>query len=283
MINNQKKFRLAFTTDVHLDFVHQKGIEAFCRAIVRSKPDALVITGDISEAPSIVDHLGFLDLHLESQCPIFFVLGNHDYYHGSINEVRNKMTNLFTYPEGCKKNLVPRLGWLGSSGVIPLTEKVALVGHDGWYDGGYADWYASKVNLHDYGLIKDLGVWCPDQHLRFAKINELAAESTVYVYEQLLEAFKTFEHIYVATHVPPFRENSVYMDMISDDDWMPHFSSKKMGDMLLKVAESYPDKQITVLCGHSHGEADNKILPNLRCITGKAKYRNPKINHIFEF
>ncbi len=276
--------RLVWTTDCHLNTVHQHGIEAFCRQIAQEKPDVLVITGDISEAPHLATHLGFMQVQLDilHPTPILFVCGNHDYYHGSIAEMREKLTKLFTYDEVYKKNLVPRIGWLGSSGVVPLTETVALVGHDGWYDGGYANWFNSKVQLWDYQLIAELGYLCPTNNIRFNKINELAATSTKYVQENLVEAFKNFEHVFVATHVAPFMENSVYNGQISDADWMPHFSSKQMGDMLKDMAQKNLDKKITVLCGHSHGHADNMILPNLRCLTGHARYKYPKVNKVFD-
>lgn len=276
--------RLVWVTDPHLNFVHQKGIEAFCRAIARKEPDALVITGDISEAPQLVTHLGFMQIQLDSlhPTPIFFVCGNHDYYHGSIYEMRENLRNLFTYDEEYKKNLVPRIAWLGSSGVVPLTDTTALIGHDGWYDGQYANWFQSKIELWDYTIIAELGPGCPTRNDRFAKINELSQAGADYVKENLEVAFKDYQHVFVATHVSPFRENSVYNGQVSDDNWMPHFSSKRMGDVLLEAAKNNPDKNITVLCGHSHGEADNMILPNLRCLTGKARYRHPKINKVFD-
>jgi len=276
-------FKLLFATDIHLNFVHEEGIKSFCRKIKAQEPSAIVITGDIAEAPSLVDYLGFMDYNLEHRCPIFFVLGNHDYYNGSIENVRETMGRLFTYDETSKMILEARLGWLNTSGVIPLTEKIALVGHDGWYDGQYANWFKSRVYLNDYLLIKELAdSACPTKELRFAKINELAKEAAEYIEEQLHEAFKKFDHVFVATHVPPFRENSTYDGKISDDDWMPHFSSRHMGDMLLAVADKYQHKNITVLCGHSHGGADNQITPNIRCVTGRARYRHPAIDKIFE-
>lgn len=277
------KFRLLHATDIHLNFVRESSIHRFCKRMRDEQPDAVVITGDIAEAPSVAEYLAFLDIHCKNEFPIFFVLGNHDFYNGSIYETRERMRNLFTYDEASKLIHEARLGWLGSSGVIPLTEKTALVGHDGWYDGQYANWFKSRVYLNDYILIRELADnACPLRELRFAKINELAKDATEYVQEQLSEAFKTHDHVFVATHVSPFRENSVYAGKISDDDWMPHFSSKHMGDMLLEMADLYQHKNITVLCGHSHGSADNQITPNLRCITGDAKYHHPKVNQVFE-
>lgn len=284
MVNKMTEtYKLLHITDIHLDHASEITIKKFARKIREVQPSAVIITGDIAEAPSITTHLGHLDLLLENKCPIFFVLGNHDYYHSSIKEVREEMSKLFTYDETSKITQESRLGWLGNSGVIPLTEKTALVGHDGWYDGQYANWFKSRVWLNDYLLIAELGdTVSPLKELKFKKINELSLESAEYVKTQITEAFKTHEQVIVATHVPPFRENAVYNKKISDDDWMPHFSSKHMGDMLLEMASQNKDKYITVLCGHSHGYADFRAMPNLRCYTGQARYGQPCISKIFE-
>lgn len=282
-MTDTKKYRLLWITDPHLNFIHEERIKAFARRVLKEKPDAVVLTGDIAEGQNITDYLAFFDLQLGNSCPTFFVLGNHDFYNRSIAGVREKVSNLFTYDETSKMVRDACLGYLSTSGVIPLTEDTALVGHDGWYDGQYADWFKSKVWLNDYQCIAEIGGnACPLNILRFDKINKLARESADYVEEQVNKAFEDFDHVFVATHVPPFRENAVYDGKISDDDWMPHFSSKTMGDTLLKLAQDNPDKRLTVLCGHSHGHADVQHLPNLRCITGKARYRHPKINHVFE-
>lgn len=37
--------------------------------------------------------------------------------------------------------------------------------------------------------------------------------------------------IIVLTHVPPFKEACLHKGKISDDDWLPYFSSKVMGDI----------------------------------------------------
>jgi len=44
-----------------------------------------------------------------------------------------------------------------------------------------------------------------------------------------------------------------------------------MGDMLLASAEEAPDRQILVLCGHTHSPGIVDILPNLRvCLNGES-------------
>lgn len=271
---------LVWTTDTHLNFLSLEKIQAFCRSIKECNPDVVVLTGDISESPLLFHHLLVLEKELEP-APVFFVCGNHDYYHSSIKEIRETLISRCSFPE--KGNLCKGAYWLGSSGVVSLTNSIALVGHDGWYDGGYANYFKSRLDMNDYYLIQELThVASPTPELRFNSIKELAKESAEYIRTQLLEAFKQgFTTVYVATHVPPFRENAIHKGKQSDDDWMPHFSSKIMGDMLLEVAENNPDKNITVLCGHSHGSAFHKPLPNLQSHTGEAQYKFPKVNKTF--
>lgn len=270
-------YNLAWVTDPHLNFVHKKRIEAFCRRILESEPDGLVITGDISEAPFLVDHLAFLDKNMPD-IPIFFVCGNHDFYHGHISQVRDNLANLFQYEEGEKMAASPRLAWLGVSGVVPLTEKTALVGADGWYDGLYADWMNSRVELNDYRLIKELSQLYGQKPRLLNVLRGLAQESANYLEDQLTKALSQgYEKVVAATHVAPWRENAVHNGKISDDNWMPHFSSRTMGEAIVRAASQYPGQYVKVLCGHSHSAAYHKPLKNIDSYTGKARYKHPDL------
>jgi hypothetical protein len=80
--------------------------------------------------------------------------------------------------------------------------------------------------------------------------------------------------------VPPFRESCWHQNAISGDDWLPHFSSKASGDALKEVVASRPDKQVLVLCGHTHGSGRAQPLPNLEVRTGGAEYGRPAIQEI---
>ena len=114
--------RLVWLTDIHLDFLNDRGIESFCESIVDLSPDAVLIGGDISTASSINRHLDMLEKCLE--CTIYFVLGNHDFYGGSIEDIRSVVQ------AQAKGSLL--LNWLPASGVIELTENTGLIGHGGW-------------------------------------------------------------------------------------------------------------------------------------------------------
>ena len=96
----------------------------------------------------------------------------------------------------------------------------------------------------------------------------------------LKEALDRHPRAVVATHVPPFREACWHQNAISDDNYLPHFSSKASGDALREVLEGRPDKEVLVLCGHTHGAGRTQPLPNLEVRTGGAEYGRPVIQEI---
>lgn len=275
--------KILHLTDTHLDHLYFKAIQAYCRKLKREEPNLVVITGDISNGNLLFEHLLVLRKEL-APCPVFFVAGNHDYYHGSIDAIRAKFRSGLCVYEGPAKITPHGEGawWLGCSGVIHLTDTHALVGADGYWDGGYADWFKSQLDMNDYYLVKELsGPVIQNRQERFDKLQLLSAESADYVREQLQAGFDAgYKTVYVATHVPPFKESSVYNGKISDDTWLPHFSSKKMGEALTQVCLANPDKQAIVLCGHTHGASTYLALKNLTVLCGAAEYGNPGIANI---
>src|SRR3990172_12208887 len=101
--------RLAWATDVHLEFLTHAEIVAFCGELRRHDPDAVLLTGDISVSRSLDEHLRLLEEHLAR--PIYFVLGNHDCYHGSIaatRELARERTRTSAF-----------LRWLPACGPVP--------------------------------------------------------------------------------------------------------------------------------------------------------------------
>ncbi|MEJ2720572.1 MAG: metallophosphoesterase, partial [bacterium] len=136
--------RFCWATDVHFNFMDQSGVERFCETVGGSGASALLLGGDIAEATDLLWWLGFLDARID--LPVYFVLGNHDYYKGTIRGVRRLVENL----------RFKRLIWLPSAGSIDLGAGVGLVGHGGWGDARYGDFDHSPVILSDYLLIEDL-------------------------------------------------------------------------------------------------------------------------------
>jgi predicted MPP superfamily phosphohydrolase len=117
--------KLAWLTDIHLNFIGFTKRQQFYQEIIGSLCDGLLISGDIAEAPFVEELLQELALSLKK--PIYFVLGNHDYYRGQIHEVRHEVTKLTQSNE--------YLFWLPASGALQLNDKTFLVGQDGGADG----------------------------------------------------------------------------------------------------------------------------------------------------
>ncbi len=202
--------RYAWLTDIHLEFLVDKETATFVKDLAAQELEGLFITGDISTATQIEAHLQLFENLYQS--PVYFVLGNHDYYGGSLEIVRKVVEEI------CSKS--KWLHWLPASGVVRLNKDTCLIGHDGWADGRFGDYTpqggteksaTSKVLLNDYSK----------------------------------------SHNFV-----------------------------RAGDVLTKSMATCLDKQMTVLCGHTHSSGMCRILPNLEVKTGGAKYGSPIIQEV---
>jgi hypothetical protein len=54
------------------------------------------------------------------------------------------------------------------------------------------------------------------------------------------------------------------------------------GEVLLEFMEQYPQKRMTVLCGHTHSSGYVQICDNLEVFTGDAQYSQPKVQRVFD-
>jgi len=262
--------RLVWATDVHLNFIDEAELARFCASLAEPGPAAVVLTGDIAEAPSLRRLLDRVAEALER--PIYFVLGNHDFYHGSIAEVRALAADLTAQSRW--------LRWLPAAGVVSLAPDLALVGHDGWADGRLGNYARSPVLLNDFRLIEELSWLDPATRLR--RLQHLGDEAAASVKSVLLPALEHHRTVIVATHVPPFKEACWHEGQISSDDWLPFFTCKAVGDVLLEAARAHPDRRIEVLCGHTHGGGVAQLAQNLVVHTGAADYGQPGIAGVFE-
>jgi predicted MPP superfamily phosphohydrolase len=273
--------KLIWCTDIHLDHLQdavfvggrtdgtkmlsKNRIVKFCDAISARNPDFILITGDISIAPLIEQHIELLEENITENAPIYFVLGNHDYYGGSIMDIRAKMA---------KFNGSRRATWLNTVQFVPLTKDKALVGHDGWYDGGYAPFEKSRLYMNDVELIKEFRFKHPlvQQEL----MRTLAREGAEAVTTGAKAALGSYKNILVATHAPCFRENSRAPNgALSDANWLPYMSSKCMGDAVYRLACENTDNNFTCFSGHTHTKCDSVLMSNLREMTGHSKYGFP--------
>lgn len=252
---------LAWMTDIHLDFIQGDYFANIMDQVKGSGAEGLIITGDISNATRLTHSLR--DLSNTLNIPIYFVLGNHDYYAGSFYGVSERVVNAI--------KSFKNLRWLTKENIIELTPSTCIIGHDSWYDGGYGNYKDSRMLLNDFECITDL--LGKDKNARLKVFENRSKCAVDHLNKQVPIAANFYENIIFATHVPPFKEASVYQDKQSDECSLPYFASKMVGDCLLKLMGKYSKCNMTVLCGHTHGKIDVQVAKNLQVRAGMAEYR----------
>ncbi len=263
--------RVLWLTDIHLNFLQPVQLEKFYQLVKSAQPDSILISGDIGEAPRLKWY--FQQMQSRLPYPIYFVLGNHDYYSASFADAHALVHELTGHSE--------HLHWMTESGVVELAPNVGLIGHEGWADGRAGNYAASPVMLNDYVAIRDfVGL---DKTQRLSLLNSLGDAAADYIHKWLPRALTTCSHVILLTHVPPFDAACRRKDHSSDDDWLPHYVCRAVGDALVQIMDAHPDSQLTVLCGHSHGQGSVQICDNLLVLTGGAEYGKPQIQQVFEF
>jgi Icc-related predicted phosphoesterase len=262
--------QLAWLTDIHLNFVGREEVNRLCADIRTSGADAVLITGDIATSLNITRYLDHFATTL--QMPVYFVLGNHDYYGSSIREVNDAVGKLISE--------TPLLTWLSACpACIPLTYTTCLVGHEGLADGRMGDPEGSEVMINDYYRIKELVK--PSKRARLEVQHELGDDAAAHLRGQLTRAIDaSYRKIIVALHVPPFSEACWYLGKNSTDEYLPHFGCRATGEVLREFALNYPLIDISVYCGHTHSSGYAEILPNLRVFTAGAEYEKPRIERL---
>lgn len=259
---------LAWATDIHLD--HLKGgevsIREFAQALIDGEPDAVLLTGDITVANRLIIDLEALMGTV--RCPLYVVLGNHDYYGSSIASVRAVLQAM------CVEQA--RLQYLPLAGVIELSESTALLGVDGWGDARCGAWESSRVRLSDFTLIDDLSELAFGEPL-IATLRELGKAEAVRARELLEQALPRYKRIVFATHIPPFEAACWYEGELPapNDQWSPYFVCVAVGEVLREYAERFPTHDFEVYCGHTHGAGRSEICSNLVVHSADAEYGKP--------
>jgi 3',5'-cyclic-AMP phosphodiesterase len=259
---------LAWLTDLHLDAAEEYQIQQLLLDITALNTDIILVGGDTCNGTKAFNYL--LSIAKMTEKEVYFVLGNHEFYHHSITQVRKLAQQL--------SDTHPQLHYLTKESIIELTPTTALIGHDGWSDARAGDFMHSTILLHDYTLISELRNL--DKSKLKLKLNQLGTQAAQNIKKKLEGAFKSYTNIILLTHTPPFQAACIYDKHISDDNWAPHFVCKAMGDMLFKMMKENPDKQVAVYCGHAHHMADISLLPNLKVMVGESILGSPQIQGI---
>jgi len=258
--------------DLHLDRTSGQKREHLFDRIRATESDCLVVSGDISSARYLDEHLRLL-ASAASPRPVYFVAGNHEYHGSGMREVQQHLAEI------CKS--VSNLHHLDGNRIIPLGRGVCLMGHGGWADARAGLGHATIIDNPDRHVIRDFDGLNRKQALN--KMSELGKQSAGMIRNTLPLALTRYRHVVILTHVPPFPNAVLYNNKPCAPESLPHFSNLSAGLAILGIARAFPQRRITVLAGHSHSRCARRILSNLSVRVGHARTGTPSLFEILRF
>jgi predicted phosphodiesterase len=256
--------KLLWATDLHLiDTTATDWSPLLCA--VDDQVEGLIVTGDIAESEQLLPAI--TSLADQMAVPIYFVLGNHDFYGSSIGETTRRVIHHVRGDD--------RLIYLSDSQPIKLALNTYLIGDDGWGDAVEGDYESSYVRLNDFKRIDDFCQLDPAQWK--LKLMELGQQCAKRLKSKLDQVPDDAVELLIATHVPPFRDACWYEGKTTDDNWAPFFVCGSIGRVLRNFAKENPAIKLTVICGHTHHDGVAKMSENLTVYTGATTSRKPEI------
>ncbi len=260
--------RLAWLTDIHLDHLKPRPQvrQAFAEMVAEDS-DCCVITGDISTYNDAFLLSRFADHY---QKPIYFVLGNHDFWGG------NFLSTYTQIREMC--SVQTNLHWLTDSDPIDIADGVQLCGVDGWYDARFGSWRDSNFTMLDWRAIRDF--YFGNMVDIVAKSRAVADRLAFLGLQQLRKT--TAPHVIFATHVPPYELAAFHEGQPSSRISLPWYTSKVTGERLDAWVQENRSRKLTTLCGHTHSSAAYRRDMNHLVLAGSAEYGAPVIQRVFE-
>jgi predicted phosphohydrolase len=287
--------KLGFATDIHLDHIRvRRGrpnevdlskITRVGRNLTKGL-DALVVGGDISTGHQLQDHFGaFLE---GATCPVYFVLGNHDFWcllEDSVWETAESFDGALDFLD-----------------VVELDEETALVGVSGWYDTRAGNVFEPGIIMPEFETttrLSGLGpvtlplngkarvYWLPEKlHEAHNACKNWADEQTSAFLPKLEKAARGYRKVFVVTHVPPWIEacwgEGGRLSRDCSPEWLPWSVNVNLGLQIEALAEEFPGVEFKVLSGHTHGEGEAAISPNVWSYSGKAQYKMPTLARVFD-
>lgn len=253
--------QIAWATDIHLDRLTERDYAEYKEYLRELNPECLVISGDIAEGEVLRRSLRDFDESFDF--PIYFVLGNHDFYFKSFAEVEQNVRELVEQSSS--------LCWLSENGIAKLNDSTAMIGIEGWGDAGNGTLNLSEGATRDVLAIEDFkGLTREEIAALLQSKGKKYAEKLRPV---LLEAVENYKKVILVTHVPPFVEVCFDRSLrIIGEFKQPFYTCKAIGDLLLDVMRQNTECRLTALCGHTHEKADVNVLENLRVRVKESSY-----------
>lgn len=262
------KSKYPIYSDTHFNFTLPWTQYDFASKIIEQNPAGLILTGDIACGLTIKRILIFLAKQLEN-IPIYFVLGNHDYYATSFEETTVIVKNLTTK--------YPNLFWMSQIDSIDLKNDIGVIGEDGWYDGRlgnpiYLGYNFDWIMISNFQKLKTF-------EEKYAYGKQLADEATTRLKTKLEKALEKYKTIYILTHMPPWPEATRALGTEMEDFWLPYNTNLGMGKMIEETMKNRDNQNVIVLAGHVHLPSIVHVAHNIECIVQPGKYLGAPTEH----
>lgn len=236
---------LYWLTDLHLNILSKKEFKQFVSSMNDIDCDAFLFTGDISNGLFLVKHLNFIKKNVSK--PIYIVYGNHCLYWRGFEELTKIKADKNIFP---LDSLPPQ-----------ILKNTVLTGVTGWYDAKWRIPLTPIIYIVDWIAIKDLRMFTSLDDL--LQLFEIIATYYKNSLNFKIKSVINYDNFIILTHFPPMHNKTSFLKKISEWFWKPYNSSKILYDYLYDLASNNPNKNFTILSGHTHQPATYQILPNL--------------------
>lgn len=257
---------LTWCADIHLDHADPAVQDRFIETLRETSGETVVICGDISTSRRITADLERIADGTGRR--IYYVLGNHDHFGGSIAALRDSIIAL-----GERRSDVQ---WLPPAGVVSLGDGIVLIGVDGWADGRLGNALTTPLRLNDDRLITELAAQ-PNRSHRLAVKRALADADAERLATLIERAAGEATTVVIATHVPPFTDVLPPRGHLATPDWWPLLICGATGETITAESAKYPEHEFIVLTAHTHVAADVRVGENVRVVTAAARYGEPTV------
>jgi 3',5'-cyclic-AMP phosphodiesterase len=262
------KRKFLWYSDTHFNFTLPWTRHNFVNKIKEESPAGLILSGDIACGLTIENTLRFFAKKIEN-FPIYFVLGNHDYYGTSFKATIDAVKRL--------TKEYPWLHWLTDHDIIEISEDVAIIGDDGWYDARLGNPIYIAYNF-DWIMVSEFRQLKTFED-KFMYGQRLADESTKRIKAKLLKALEKYKTVYILTHMPPWAEASRGVGSEIGEFWLPYNINSGLGKMIEEVMLEHDNKNVNVLAGHTHVPAIVHVQHNIECLVQGGKYLGTPTEH----
>ena len=250
--------RIAWFTDVHFETLTREAVQEYLETNATRRFDVALLGGDIGKGPSTYR---YLEMAMQIwKRPIYFVLGNHDFYVSSLQATHENMS--------VWSKARTNAHYLPAHAPVEVEPGCVLLGQNGWGDARVGSPETSKARMNDWVYIEEFAGL--GSTARIALLKRLGDQAAAALEVQIVNVLEKYSSIILLTHVPPFE-----VTCADKEDGAPYYCCVAMGDVIRKLMKGRADKRMLILSGHVHCTSHQQVLPNVLQLTADAKYTGP--------